>query len=300
MMRINELMLEYRKEVIRECGSLYGFNVEEALERMNCLSVMNETDKELVVIEKKAKKPRVKKVKPEDDGVNIVNNEVKVDSVVVVVDEKEIKVKTKKVAKKVAKVEVKEEVKEEAKEEVKEEVKEVKEAKEEVKEVKVKKERKKREPKEGDEEKKKGRPKSDKPKEKKEGKKGRPKKETKEISSEGDLDDLFANLVKKSEENNSETSSLSSVSSTNDSVKTPILEDKGVVEVKTVVEEVKKEELDVVKKFEFQGTKYLKSTKSGIIYNMEQEIVGTWNVKTETIDFHEDEEEEEEEYDEDD
>ena len=64
---------------------------------------------------------------------------------------------------------------------------------------------------------------------------------------------MFANLVKKSEENNSETSSLSSVSSTNDSVKTPILEDKGVVEVKTVVEEVKKEDRTSATAFKIKG-----------------------------------------------
>jgi chemotaxis protein histidine kinase CheA len=69
------------------------------------------------------------------------------------------------------------------------------------------------------------------------------------------------------------------------------------------------EEPDVVKKIEFEGKKYLKSKKSGIIYdyaeyvkNQEQVIVGKWNESKNKIDFEEadkdsDEEESEEEYD---
>jgi chemotaxis protein histidine kinase CheA len=69
------------------------------------------------------------------------------------------------------------------------------------------------------------------------------------------------------------------------------------------------DEPDVVKKIEFEGKKYLKSKKSGIIYdyteyvkNQEQVIVGKWNESTNKIDFEEedkdsDEEESEEEYD---
>jgi len=55
------------------------------------------------------------------------------------------------------------------------------------------------------------------------------------------------------------------------------------------------EEADVVTKFEFGGKSYYKSKKSGVIYNMEQEVVGKWNSETNDIDF--EEEEEEEEYD---
>jgi len=59
------------------------------------------------------------------------------------------------------------------------------------------------------------------------------------------------------------------------------------------------EEEDVVKRFEFEGVKYLKSKKTGIIYNLEQDVIGKWNEKTSKIDFYEnDSEEEEEEYDE--
>ena len=126
-------------------------------------------------------------------------------------------------------------------------------------EVKEKKPRAKKEKKEGEIKEKKPRAK----KEKKEGddeesntsgKKGRPKKEKKETVSVSPIDDLFANLVEKEE--------------------TP--------------------EVDVVNKMEFQGTTYLKSKSTGIIYNMDQDVVGKWNENTKTIDFEEEEEEEEE------
>jgi hypothetical protein len=65
------------------------------------------------------------------------------------------------------------------------------------------------------------------------------------------------------------------------------------------------EEPDVVKKIEFEGKKYLKSKKSGIIYdyqeyvkNGEQVMVGKWNESKNKIEFtNSGEEEEEEEYD---
>jgi hypothetical protein len=65
---------------------------------------------------------------------------------------------------------------------------------------------------------------------------------------------------------------------------------------KKEVSESSEEEVDVVKKFEFKGVKYLKSKKTGIIYNMEQEVVGKWNEETQNIDLeeHDDELEEEE------
>ena len=59
------------------------------------------------------------------------------------------------------------------------------------------------------------------------------------------------------------------------------------------------EQPDVVKRFEFEGVKYLKSKNTGIIYNMDQDVIGKWNEKTGKIDFEEaGSEEEEEEYDE--
>ena len=64
----------------------------------------------------------------------------------------------------------------------------------------------------------------------------------------------------------------------------------------------KEEEADVVKKIEFEGKKYLKSKKTGIIYDYEeyakngdQVVVGKWNDKSKKIDFNAVEEEEEEE-----
>ncbi len=60
------------------------------------------------------------------------------------------------------------------------------------------------------------------------------------------------------------------------------------------------EEADVVKKIEFEGKKYLKSKKTGIIYNMDQDVIGKWNESKQRIDFNETGEESEEDYDEDD
>ena len=64
------------------------------------------------------------------------------------------------------------------------------------------------------------------------------------------------------------------------------------------------DEPDVVKKIEFEGKKYLKSKKTGIIYdyneyvkNQEQVVVGHWNESKNKIDFSDAGEESEEEYD---
>jgi hypothetical protein len=79
--------------------------------------------------------------------------------------------------------------------------------------------------------------------------------------------------------------------------------------VKEVAKEVAKEEVveedeepDVVKKIEFEGKKYLKSKKTGIIYdyneytkNGEQVVVGKWNDASNKIQFNAAEEEENEE-----
>ncbi len=67
---------------------------------------------------------------------------------------------------------------------------------------------------------------------------------------------------------------------------------------KTKVEVEEEEVADVVKRFEFEGVKYLKSKNTGIVYNLEQDVVGKWNEKTSKIDFEEaGSEEEEDEYD---
>ena len=66
-------------------------------------------------------------------------------------------------------------------------------------------------------------------------------------------------------------------------------------------DEAQDEEPDVVKKIEFEGKKYLKSKKTGIIYdyneyvkNGEQKVVGKWNDTTNKVEFSAAEEEEEE------
>jgi hypothetical protein len=72
---------------------------------------------------------------------------------------------------------------------------------------------------------------------------------------------------------------------------------KAKAEPKKVEVEEEDNEPDVVKKIDYEGKKYLKSKKTGVIYNMEQDVVGKWNNDTNKIDFIE-QEEEEEEYDE--
>jgi hypothetical protein len=73
---------------------------------------------------------------------------------------------------------------------------------------------------------------------------------------------------------------------------------------KSSKEEEEDDEPDVVKKIEFNGMKYLKSKKTGIVYdyteytkNGEQVVVGKWNDTTNKVDFQNDGEESEEEYD---
>ena len=67
---------------------------------------------------------------------------------------------------------------------------------------------------------------------------------------------------------------------------------------------VEDDEPDVVKKIEFEGKKYLKSKKTGIIYDYaeyvkteEQIVIGQWNESTNKIDFKNTSEESEDEYD---
>ena len=67
-----------------------------------------------------------------------------------------------------------------------------------------------------------------------------------------------------------------------------------VKEAATAKESTETQEPDKVKRFEFEGVKYLKSKNTGIIYNMEQEVVGKWNEQSNKIDFKEAEDEEEE------
>lgn len=53
------------------------------------------------------------------------------------------------------------------------------------------------------------------------------------------------------------------------------------------------DEPDVVKRFEFEGKKYLKSKNTGIVYNMDQDVIGKWNEATQKIDFYDNNSDEE-------
>jgi hypothetical protein len=57
------------------------------------------------------------------------------------------------------------------------------------------------------------------------------------------------------------------------------------------------DDADVVKKIMFEGKKYYKSKNTGIIYNMEQDVIGKWNEEKNRIDFDVQDEESEDEYD---
>jgi hypothetical protein len=70
-------------------------------------------------------------------------------------------------------------------------------------------------------------------------------------------------------------------------------------EAKPATQVEDEEEADVVNKIEFEGKKYLRSKKTGIIYNMEQDVVGKWNAEKKRVDFNVEEEESEEEYEDD-
>ena len=104
-------------------------------------------------------------------------------------------------------------------------------------------------------------------------------------------------VVKEPEASNSEHSSQVPEISTSSDNEEEVEE--GEVKELEVLEEGEVEEADVVKRFEHEGIKYLKSKKTGIIYNMDQDVIGKWNEELKKIDFNEaTEEEEEEEYDE--
>ena len=62
-------------------------------------------------------------------------------------------------------------------------------------------------------------------------------------------------------------------------------EEKKVSKKEVIVEEEVEEEPDIVKRIEVNGVKYLKSKKTGIIYNMEEDVIGKWNESTMQIEF---------------
>ena len=294
--KIIELLLECCRKTVIECSNHYGFSSEEALGKMGLLTDYSSLFQQKMqmqipseegsvsdvsvsvktpVLEKKVSKPRAKKVegevkekKPRAKKVlNAVAKEetpkldMPKEEVPNEVASKEVSEVVTDVVKEVAKVETpkvetpKKEKKPRAKKEkVEGEVKEKKVASPKVASPKVASPKVASPKVEGEVKEKKPRAK----KEKKEGdeeskSKGRPKKEKKETESVSPIDDLFANLVAKEEES---------------------------------------PQVDVVNKMEFQGTTYLKSKNTGIIYNMDQDVVGKWNENTKTIDFDEEEEEE--------
>jgi hypothetical protein len=64
------------------------------------------------------------------------------------------------------------------------------------------------------------------------------------------------------------------------------VESKKVPKEKVVKEEkVEEEDADIVKKIKYEGVVYLKSKKSGIIYNMEQDVIGKWDESSQKIIF---------------
>ncbi len=165
--------------------------------------------------------------------------------------------------------------------------------------------------------------------------KGRPKKAEKVVELVEPTEDLFATLMassQKTEKSTTEEQKLVAVLTAETVPKVDpkkkatkkkvvveepvkVIEEpvKVVEEVKVVVEEVKvieepvieveedveeDEEVDDVVRIEYKGVKYLKSENTGVIYNMDEDVVGKWNDKTKSIDFEEQAEEEEEEYDE--
>ena len=84
--------------------------------------------------------------------------------------------------------------------------------------------------------------------------------------------------------------------------KAAVKESKAAAPKPSATTEEEEEEPDVVKKIEFEGKKYLKSKKTGIIYdyneytkNGEQVVVGKWNDASNKIEFTASEEEEDEE-----
>jgi hypothetical protein len=172
---------------------------------------------------------------------------------------------------------------------------------------------------------KRGRPKSEKKVKEPTGKKGRPKKEKKVVETTNQEDDLFASLVAQAQaqvqsETTSEVQEVVAAPKEEAKAEKPkkvkaakepkettgkkgrpkkenkpveVNSEAEVVTPKKLKVEVEEETADVVKKIEFEGKSYYKSKKSGIIYNMDQEVVGKWNEESQRIDFEEEEVEDE-------
>jgi len=77
------------------------------------------------------------------------------------------------------------------------------------------------------------------------------------------------------------------------------LQDKTEKESSEKAASSKEPQVDKVKKITYEGATYLKSSNTGVVYNMDQDVVGKWDEATSKIIFAEQEsEEEEEDYDE--
>ncbi len=159
---------------------------------------------------------------------------------------------------------------------------------------------------------------------KEKGAKGRPKKSKKVLMIEGEDEDLFAALVAEQnelEDENMSTGKKKSVKSEEEKEAERLAKEaeKAEKEAKRLAEKAEKEakkskkvekneevksEPEMVKKIEFEGKKYLKSKKTGLIYDYkkyvnegEQVVVGKWSETSNKIIF-DDAEESEDEYEE--
>jgi len=104
-------------------------------------------------------------------------------------------------------------------------------------------------------------------------------------------------LAREAKKLEKETKSAAEKASKDQKKKTPSQQEANTNDVE------QEDDQDVVKKIEFEGKKYLKSKKSGIIYDYikyvnegDQVVIGKWNDNTNKIDFN-DAEEDEDEYD---
>ena len=137
------------------------------------------------------------------------------------------------------------------------------------------------------------------------GRRGRPKKDSKvlELSSG---DDLFSALVSEQDAEQVVFADAESVAKSDaESVAKSDAESDAELDTETVVdldtvneeeeEEEEEEETDVVIRVEIDNKKYLKSKKSGVIYDASShEEIGVWNEKTQVIDYYAEDNEEEE------
>jgi hypothetical protein len=143
------------------------------------------------------------------------------------------------------------------------------------------------------------------------GRRGRPKKDSKVLELSGG-DDLLSALVSNSvAETVSDLVDVEAVCSDAETVVDSVAESVAVQDAETVAEtdaksdaelytvnegeEVEEEETDVVIRVEIDNKKYLKSKKSGVIYDASShEEIGVWNEKKQIIDYYADDNEEEE------